>query len=383
MHTRTDKEIEARNAALQLALVPGIGPRTYQHLIEAFGDPQKVLEAAPSDIIKVPGVGRRVVNEISRINNANNSDGASGPSTVVRQQLEICAQQNIEILVNGSPKYPKRLTEIYDPPSILFAQGGIGEADSLAIAIVGTRHASRYGLQTAERLATGLSFAGFTIVSGLARGIDAAAHRAALKAGGRTIAVLGSGLLNLYPPENAELASEIAHQGAVVSEYLPHQPPKSGAFPQRNRIVTGLSLGVIVVEAAERSGALISARLADEQGREVFAVPGRIDSRGSRGCHALIRDGARLVESVDDVLDELGPMATPTQMEEQTIRRPAELRLTDQESLVLQQIDNEPTAIDDVIEKTELPSSRVLSTISVLEIRHLVRRVGGNRLVRL
>ena len=188
----------------------------------------------------------------------------------------------------------------------------------------------------------------------------------------------------MYPPEHADLAREITRQGAILTEALPMAAPKSGSFPRRNRIISGLSLGVIVVEAGDRSGALISARLAMEQGREVFAVPGRVDSRMSRGCHRLIRDGAKLVESVDDVLEELGPLANPTQVDpEVTIRHPAELKLSEQETRVLNAILPEPTEFDQIIVATGLPASRVLSTISVLEIRRLVRRVSGTSLVRI
>ena len=233
-------------------------------------------------------------------------------------------------------------------------------------------------------MAAGLARAGLTIVSGLARGIDAAAHRAALDAGGRTIAVLGSGVLNVYPPEHAPLADAIRQQGAVLSELPPLQQPMSGTFPQRNRLITGLSLGVLVVEAAERSGALISASHAAEQGREVFAVPGPADCRMSRGCHRLIRDGAKLVETVEDVLEELGPLFEPLQREDgHTLRHPAELQLNEQERQVLDAIATEPTDLDQVVLTTGLPVPRVLATISVLEIRHLIRRIGGNCVVRL
>ena len=371
--TKTGAPKTLRDAALRLAMVTGIGPRSYKHLLEEFGDPQSVLAAAPSDLMKVAGIGSKVANAVSM----------AAETIDIQPQLRLCEDNEISIVVNGTEAYPERLQEIYDPPNLLFSKDELRKEDAVGIAIVGTRHATRYGLQTAERLASGLAMAGFTIVSGLARGIDAAAHRGALKVGGRTIAVLGSGLLNVYPAEHAELAHQIANQGAVLSEYLPSQPPKSGAFPQRNRIVTGLSLGVIVVEAADRSGALISARLADEQGREVFAVPGRIDQRNSRGCHALIQDGAKLVGSIDDVLDELGPLAKPAKMgDEKTVHHPAELKLTEQESLVLQFVETEPTPIDLVVEKSGLPVSRVLSTISVLEIRRLIKRVSGNKLVR-
>jgi DNA processing protein len=221
-------------------------------------------------------------------------------------------------------------------------------------------------------------------VSGLARGIDAAAHRGALEAGGRTIAVLGSGVLNIYPPEHVDLAGDVIAQGALVSESPPFGQPHRGAFPQRNRIISGLSQGVIVVEAPSGSGALSTASHAREQGREVFAVPGRIDSRVSRGCHALIRDGARLVESVDDVLEELGPLveATPTATG-QTIHHPAELSLNELEQQVLAVIEIEPTSIDQVIVASRLPPSQVLSTLSVLEMRRLIRRLSGGMVVRL
>jgi DNA processing protein len=252
------------------------------------------------------------------------------------------------------------------------------------VAIVGTRHATQYGLAQAERFAAGLARCGYTIVSGLARGIDAAAHRGALKAGGRTIAVLGSGVLEIYPPEHESLAGEIIKQGALVGENPPRSPPLSGAFPQRNRIITGLSLGLIVIEASERSGALISARHAMEQGREVFAMPGRVDSRMSRGCHRLIRDGAKLIETIDDVLEELGPLATPTPAKQDSapIRHPAELQLNEPEKAVLAVIDDEPISIDDVTVACGLPVQNVLATLSVLEMRRLIRRLGGNRVMR-
>ncbi len=253
----------------------------------------------------------------------------------------------------------------------------------MAVAIVGTRHATRYGIAQAERLAASLVRTGFTVVSGLARGIDAAAHRGAMEAGGRTIAVLASGLLNIYPPEHVKLADEVAEAGYLLSESPPRMPPLSGAFPQRNRIISGLTLGTIVIEAAERSGALITARHAYEQGREVFAVPGPIDSRVSRGPHALIKDGAKLVESIDDVLAELGPLAENIQREDGTLlTKPAELTLNEIEQQVLAAIDGSAITIDDVAKASGLPIHRVLSTISVLEMRRLVRRVSGTQVVR-
>lgn len=364
---------DERLASVCLSLVPGVGPRIFGELIESLGSAVNVLHANESQLQQVSGIGSKLCAEIGQ---AKNGDRFG-------ELLETCEQNQIKIIDRQHADYPSPLKEIYDPPSLLFTFGDIKPADSIAIAIVGSRHATHYGKKIGEQLGRGLALAGFTIVSGLARGIDAAAHRGALESGGRTIAVLGSGLLNIYPTEHENLAREIIGQGAVVSELHPHQPPQSGAFPQRNRIVTGLSLGVIVVEAAQRSGALISARLAGEQNREVFAVPGRIDSRMSHGCHGLLRDGATLVQSVDDVLEQLGPLAQPTQVDsETTIRHPAELKLTEQETTVLQHIELDPTDIDSLVALTNLPAARVLSTISVLEIRRLVRRVPGNKVLR-
>jgi DNA processing protein len=294
-----------------------------------------------------------------------------------------CRQHAIDILTEADPAYPRMLAEIHDPPSILFVRGRLIADDALAVAIVGSRHATHYGLSQAEQLAGSLARAGLTIVSGLARGIDAAAHRGALAAGGRTVAVLGSGLLNIYPPEHEALADEVAANGAIVSEAPPHSPPLAGAFPQRNRIISGLSLGVIVVEASTQSGALISARHAMEQGREVFAVPGRIDNRLARGCHRLIRDGAKLVETVDDVLEELGPLVGPiTKADGQEVRNPAELQLNELETAVLAALGDEPTTIDALVTASRLSVPQVLATLSVLEMRRLVRRLEGNRVVR-
>ena len=251
------------------------------------------------------------------------------------------------------------------------------------MAIVGSRHATQYGLAQAERLAGSLARAGLTVISGLARGIDAAAHRGALAAEGRTIAVLGSGLANIYPPEHAHLADEIAAAGCLLSEAPSRTQPVSGAFPQRNRLISGLSLGVVVVEASSQSGALITARHAMEQGREVFAVPGRVDSRVSHGCHRLIRDGAKLVESAEDVLEELGPLVEATSdAAGQSVHHPAELLLNELERQVLAAVSAEATTIDHVVTASGLPTSQVLAALSVLEMRRLVRRLSGNRVSR-
>ena len=369
--------LASKSDAVRLSLVPGVGPRTYQNLLDKFGDAGQVLRADRKQLQVVQGVGGKLAEEITKAKETVDVVGLR----------KLCDENRIDIVSRADDNYPNLLKEIHDPPNILFAQGNLLPQDSLAIAIVGSRHASRYGTSTAESLARSLTMAGFTIVSGLARGIDAAAHLGALQAGGRTIAVLGSGVLNIYPSEHKKLAQEIVQQGAVLSESHPLHPPKSGSFPQRNRIVTGMCLGVIVVEAAQRSGALISARLANEQGREVFAVPGQINSRMSRGCHRLIRDGAKLVESIDDVLEELGPLSQPTQVgsadKTTTVRHPSELKLTEQESKILNTIEVSATQINDVISRTGLPAQRVLSTISVLEMRKLIRRSSGTTVSRI
>jgi DNA processing protein len=364
---------DSLESTLRLCLIPGIGPRTRRALIERFGCAEEVFRAAATELTAVDGVGRELCRRIVTAESAID----------VRREIDLCGHAQIQILTETDAGYPRLLRDIYDPPGVLFCQGHLRNEDQLAVAIVGTRHATHYGRRQAEMLASGLARTGITVVSGLARGIDAVAHRAALEAGGRTIAVLGSGLLNIYPPEHVQLADKIARQGVLLSELPPEMAPMSGTFPQRNRLISGLSLGVVVVEAAARSGALITASHAAEQGRDVFAVPGPIDSRTSRGCHQLIRDGARLVESIDDVLDELGPLVEAMPRPDGgEVRHPAELQLNDQERRVLDAIDVQPTDIDSIVERSDLTISRVLSTISVLEIRRLIRRVSGSTVVR-
>jgi DNA processing protein len=249
---------------------------------------------------------------------------------------------------------------------------------------VGSRKCTPYGLRTAERLAQSLARVGLTVVSGLARGIDAAAHRGALKAGGRTIAVLANGLASVYPPEHEDLAREVTASGALLSEMPMAQNPIGELFVQRNRLISGLCLGVVVVEATPRSGSLSTARHATEQNREVFAVPGPVDSLASRGCHRLIRDGAKLVETVEDILEELGPLTAEIRPAEDAVpvRRPAELALSDHERSLLGHLSDRPTSIDELIVTTRLTAQQVMSTLAVLEMRRMVRRVPGNQFVR-
>lgn len=403
---------EARRAVLRLNMVPGVGPRTFARLLETFGTAEQVFGAKGSDLQAIPGIGAALASAI-----------LTAPQQIaIDDEIESCERNDIRLVMIGEPDYPVELAQIHDPPSVLYCKGSLLPTDRLAIAMVGSRHVTEYGIKVANQFGRELAQAGFCVVSGMARGADAASHRAALANGGRTIAVLGSGLLNIYPPEHKDLAREISQHGAVLSELPLHRPPHAGAFPQRNRIVSGLSLGVLVIEASSRSGALITARLAMEQNREVFAIPGRIDSRGSHGCHDLIRDGATLVQSVEDILDTLGPLVAPVVTKHAdapsalrgemarsqlasslgaddastpespsnrplagtttSIRQPAELLLNPQETLILQAIGVEPTFVDQIVATTEIPINRVLATLSVLQARRLIRRVSGTQVVR-
>ena len=342
-------------------------------LVAHFGSAQNVLTATPTQLRAIPGVGEKLARAI-----------ATATQTIdVQEEIQRCRTHGIRIVTLDDAEYPRALAEIPDPPYALFCQGELLPQDNLAIAIVGTRHATHYGKRIAEQLAAALARAGLTIVSGLARGIDGAAHQGALDAGGRTVAVLAGGVMNIYPAEHQQLAAEVSQAGALVSEFPSRWPIGRGAFPRRNRIITGLSLGLIVVEAGLKSGALTSARHAVEQGREVFAVPGPVNSRMSQGCHALIKDGAALVESIDDVLTALGPLveATP-QADGRTVHHPAELQLNEQERRVLDAIDVQPTSIEQIVVTTGIPVPNVLATISVLEMRRLVRRVSGQLVCR-
>lgn len=367
--------------ALRLSLVPGIGPRTQQVLLERFGTPREVLAAPPDMLRAVPGVGPKIAGAVFESRGDNAAENV----------LSRCRQRGVSLMIPGGDGYPRMLTEIPDPPAVLYCHGGFEPRDSLAVAIVGSRRCSHYGRQQAEKLAGGLARAGMTIVSGLARGIDGYAHRGALAAGGRTIAVLATGVDEIYPPEHGDLAKEVVAAGAVVSESSLGQKPLAGLFPQRNRIISGLSLGVIVVEASRKSGALHTARHAMEQGREVFAVPGRIDSPDSQGCHDLIRDGARLITGVDDVLEELGPLIEPvtvpakkgqsasTEAPPTEVHSPRELSLSDQERTILNLVPKDPVHVDEILRAAKIEASRVLSTLTVLEMKRMVRRFpGGN-----
>lgn len=360
-------------AALALSITPGLGPRLLTQLLLHFGDCQTILRQPTDSLRQVSGIGPQLAAALTNPN-------------LLQQAAQLrthCQQTSIQLHYPGTDTWPQRLQEICDPPQVLYARGNLLAADSLAIAVVGSRRCSIYGLRQAERFAAQLARAGFTVVSGLARGIDAAAHRAALQAGGRTLAVLPGGVDTIYPPENQSLADEITRHGALLSEMPPGQQILPGLFPQRNRIISGLSLGVLLVEASARSGALYTARHAHEQGREVFAVPGPIDSPASAGCHQLIRDGAVLVRHVDDILEALGPLPAPVSLTPDiTVHTPRELTLNAIESQVLSHISPQPTAVDELLRKLPAESSQVLATLTVLEVRRLIRRLPGNFVVR-
>jgi DNA processing protein len=354
---------------VRLNLAPNVGPVTFARLLEAFGEPERIVTASAGELMQVQGVGRATADAIRSVSDEQ-----------VDAEFAQAAEFGASIIAFGEDAYPEGLRNIPDPPLVLYVRGELIEADALAVAMVGVRSASLYGRKQAGRLSSGLASFGFTIVSGMARGIDTACHEGALRAGGRTIAVLGTGLGEIYPPENAELCMRIAQTGAVVSELPMHMPPAAGNFPRRNRIVSGLSLGVVVVEAGTRSGALITARHAMEQNREVFAVPGMVDSPGSAGCHRLIRDGACLVENPADVIEQLGPLAeTVTTQNMGKVTRPQALNLNDREKQVYAQLDGAPKLLDGLMDATGLSVSELNSTLTILEMRRLVTRLPGQR----
>ena len=359
---------------LRLSSIPGVGPRIMAALLHRFGTASNVFAADTDAIASVRGVGPKLFNQIKLESRHYDLDAI----------VHWCLNHDTEILVKGRAPYPNMLEDLEDAPPILFSRGSLLPEDDMAVAIVGTRHATPYGLKQAERMGYSLARAGVTVVSGLARGIDAAAHEGALSGGGRTIAVLGGGLAQMYPPEHEGLANAIAADGAVLSEHSPMTKTRGGLFPQRNRIVAGLALATLVIEAPDRSGSLITARLAYEQNRDVMALPGPVTSRASRGCNQLIRDGAKLIQNVDDILEELGPMRAPVDTGDGSeVRNPSELKLNEIERKVLDAIEPVSTPIDQVIQSCDLPTHQVIAIISVLEMRRLVNRVSGQYVSRI
>jgi len=358
-------------ALLRLQSVPGMGPGRIRRLLAKFHSPSAVLAAGLQDLMAVDGIDRVLARNIRTKNNPDFAE----------EQVRCAGRLGLRLITFFDPEYPQNLKEIPDAPVVLYVRGKILPEDAIALGVVGTRQPSEYGRSAAHRLTKSLAEHGFTIVSGLARGIDTIAHRAALKIGGRTIAVLGSGLDQIYPAENKRIADQIAERGAVISEMPCGAGPDAVNFPRRNRIISGLSLGVLIVEAGEKSGALITAANALEQGREVFAVPGSIFSSRSVGTNRLIKDGAKLVQNANDVLEEL----------DSRIRHFLHPRLPDpfnlpglseDERKVLDVLSDQPAHIDVISQRTGFSSSQALSILLTLELKDLVRQMAGKLFVR-
>jgi DNA processing protein len=348
---------------LALRLVRGVGNVTYRELLERFGTPQAVLAASPADL-GAAGAHAEVARAIASFD--------QWPT--VETELNKIARAGVRLVTRTDPEYPVNLTHLHDPPPFLYLRGSFVPEDHIAIAVVGSRFASSYGKGVAQDLARGLAEKGVTIVSGLARGIDAEAHRAALAAGGRTVAVLGSGLDIIYPNEHRALAAEIPAHGAVVSEFSLGSKPDAAHFPYRNRVISGLTLGTVVVEAAENSGSLITARCALEQNREVFAVPGPITTSRSRGPHRLIKDGAKLVEGIDDILHEIAPALAPPRP---TLPETPTATLEPHEALLVGLFDGEPQHVDALIARSGLSAARVLEVLLGMELKGVVTQLPG------
>lgn len=374
---------------IALRAVEEVGCVGFRTLLKAFSTPQAVFSAPARTLKIIPGIGAKTADNIVSF-----SAWKTAEEEVVR-----AGKLGVSIVTCEAPLYPKNLLYTYDYPPFLYVKGALN-AEDVSVAVVGSRLASAYGKYTTERISRELALKGITVVSGLARGIDAAAHRGALAGKGRTIAVLGSGLDTIYPPENEKLAEDIAASGALITEFPFGTPPNSPNFPARNRIISGISLGVVVVEAGEKSGSLITARLAAEQGRSVFAVPGAIESAGSRGTHRLIRQGAKLIENVEDILEEILPQAgvlpafcgkpagvpapdEPRFAPETAATPPAASvpGLPEPERKLLNLITETPAGIDALIAASGLSPQQVQSGLLVLELRGLIRQLPGKQFV--
>lgn len=377
---------------IALKKIEGLGNKSYIQLIETFGNPSNVFTSPREALTENSGVNPPLATKIREFNGWKEVD----------RERKLLDTYGAHIITYRDPLYPERLLHIHDFPPFLYVRGTL-KRDDVSIAVIGSRRASTYGLYTTEKLSRELAMEGITVVSGFARGIDSAAHRGALAGKGRTIAVLGCGLDIVYPPENTKLYDEILTHGAVISEYPFGTPPIASHFPSRNRIISGVSLGVVVVEASDKSGSLITARIALEQGREVFAVPGAIDSAGSRGTHKLIKEGAKLVENIHDILEEIQPQLvrrqnsdsyitarkekkdafvkppiSPSKAEPATTTAEREWELTENERIILDAIHPRGAVIDDIIEKTHLKTKEVLNILLTLELRGIIKQLPGN-----
>jgi DNA processing protein len=346
-----------------------LSPKVAGALIERFGNPAAIFEASDSEL-----------ENVEQLTTKGRTKLLEPAPAAIERDLRILEEGSVSIVPITSSDYPLWLKDIYDPPVLLYVKGRILESDKMAVAIVGSRRAVIYGLSIAERIARDLCARGLTVVSGGARGIDTAAHKGALAAGGRTIAFLGCGVDVNYPAENKKLFEAISENGAVVSEFPFGATPEPWRFPPRNRLISGMSLGVLVCQSPEASGALITAGYAAEQGKDVYAVPGNVDDERNRGCHGLIKDGAKLVDCAKDILDELG--LNDGEGDTRQLALPIESLKDSNERKIAALLSLEPMQIDEIIEKSGLAAPLVAGTLTLLEMKSIVKRVPGNAYVR-
>lgn len=366
--------MDSREALVALNMVEHVGPVRVRQLLEHFGEASKILSASRQQLLHVRGIGEETAESIATWEK----------SVDLGAELKRIADFGCEIVIQTDPHYPELLREIYDPPIVLYVKGKLTAKDKNSVAMVGSRMTTHYGIEVARKLGYQLGYVGVTVVSGGARGIDTAAHQGALSGKGRTICVLGTGINIVFPPENNELFERIASNGAVISQYPFNRKADKQSFAIRNRIVAGMTLGTVVVEANLTSGALITANFATEYGRQVFAVPGRIDSPRSKGCHELIKKGAKLCEGAEDILSEfeyLFPASNRPPAANESGVLPA-LELTDNEQKVFGVLDSEELSIDEIIRKAGLPSSAVSVALLSLEMKRLVKQLPGKLFVR-
>jgi DNA processing protein len=357
---------------LILLNLAGIGYIRLESIIEHFASLEGAIKAGRSALQKIEGIGPLVAEKICSLKNRE----------ALKREDELVRKHGVTVFSVFDDEYPENLKNIYDPPIVLYVKGKLRAQDRSAIALVGSRKASVYGIDTCMRLSESLAELNLTVVSGLARGIDSAAHRGALLAAGRTIAVLGNGLSSIYPSENRKLADEIADRGAVMSEFPMGMPPMPQNFPMRNRVISGLSLGTVIVEAAEKSGALITASCALEQGRDVFAVPGKAGTITSAGTHRLIKNGAKLVDGVKDIIEELNlDLKTPAKTSARGGTGVLNIELDDIEKRIYGIVSDGPLHIDTIIYRSRLSAPEAMKHLLRLEVKRLVRELPGKNFI--
>ncbi|MFA5271518.1 MAG: DNA-processing protein DprA [Candidatus Omnitrophota bacterium] len=355
----------AKNSIIFLNLVKTLTPKKINSILRVLNDNDDILSFSEKKLLEIPLLTKKDIDEIIRIKT----------NDILDKELKLIASENISVIDIFDKDYPKLLKEISNPPIVLYIKGNVASLNDFIFSIVGTRIPSIYGLNMSENFASRLASLGVTIISGLARGIDTAAHKGALKTG-KTIAVLGSGILNVYPKENKRLSDLISENGALISEFPLLEPPLKENFPRRNRIVSGLAAGVLVIEAAERSGALITAHCALEQNREVFALPGKIDSPLSKGTHILIKEGAKLVDSIADILEELNIKFESAKEEKNTIK------LNDEEKTVLEMIKASGVYLEEIILKSNLEQPVINKVILNLQLNGVIKEIRPSCFVR-